>query len=267
MTRPTVTSGARLGFRAGSSGPHAARTMMLADLRLLLEHVPPTATAADYAAAIGTGNVLGKASGRARALAWKHLRALYGLDPGNPIFRALRRLWPLSPPAQPLLALTAALARDPLLGGTLPFVLDKPLGAPAERAEMEAFLARTLPDRLSPATLRSTSQNVMATWTGAGLFTPGRRKVRSAPPASPEAVTLGLFLGHLQGRSGERLFTTAWMAIHGGVATPVEDLAREAARRGLLVYRRAGGVTEVRFPGYLEPEEERLLLEVGLVEA
>ena len=38
----------RLGFRFGISGPHAARTMMLDDLRLLLAHTPLHATRADY---------------------------------------------------------------------------------------------------------------------------------------------------------------------------------------------------------------------------
>jgi hypothetical protein len=39
----------QLGFRFGLNGPHAARTMMLDDLRLLLAHTPPQATRADYA--------------------------------------------------------------------------------------------------------------------------------------------------------------------------------------------------------------------------
>jgi hypothetical protein len=49
-----------LGFRFGMNGPHAARTMMLDDLRLLLAHTLPQATRADYASAIIDGNVLGK---------------------------------------------------------------------------------------------------------------------------------------------------------------------------------------------------------------
>ena len=47
------------------------------------------------------------------------LTALYGLDLGNPIFRALRRLWSLNEQAQPTLALLVALAREVILGGTI----------------------------------------------------------------------------------------------------------------------------------------------------
>jgi hypothetical protein len=36
----------------------------------------------------------------------------------------------------------------------------------------------------------------------------------------------------------------------------LEALANSASHRGLLVFMNAGGVKEVRFPGYLTPEEE-----------
>ncbi len=55
---------AQLGFRFGLNGPHAARTMMLGDLRLLLAHTAKDAERADYAAAEVDANVLGKATVR-----------------------------------------------------------------------------------------------------------------------------------------------------------------------------------------------------------
>ena len=63
----------KLGFRFGLNGPHAARTMMLDDLRLLLAHTPATASRAEYAEAIIGANVLGKATKKARELALRHL--------------------------------------------------------------------------------------------------------------------------------------------------------------------------------------------------
>ena len=82
----------QLGFRFGINGPHAARTMMLDDLRLLLEHTSPQATRADYISAVVDANVLGKPTRKARELALRHMATLYALDPANPIVRALRRL-------------------------------------------------------------------------------------------------------------------------------------------------------------------------------
>jgi hypothetical protein len=86
----------RLGFRFGTNGPHAARTMMLEELRALLSVTAETASRADYATAIVDDNALGKPTRKARQLTLRHMIALYSLDTTNPIFRALRRLWPLN---------------------------------------------------------------------------------------------------------------------------------------------------------------------------
>ena len=111
MTKRRQELLAQLGFRFGINGPHAARTMMLDDLRVLLAHIPPQATRAQYASAIVEDNLLGKPTHKARELAFRHMSTLYALDPANPIFRALRRLWALEESAQPLLALAVVPVR------------------------------------------------------------------------------------------------------------------------------------------------------------
>lgn len=103
----------QLGFRFGINGPHAARTMMLDDLRTLFMRTSCQATRDEYAAAVVQDNLLGKPTHKSRQLAWRHMSALYGFDAANPLFRALQRLWPLNEQAQPLLAMAVALARDP----------------------------------------------------------------------------------------------------------------------------------------------------------
>lgn len=254
-----------LGFRFGINGPHAARTMMLDELRVLLAHTPPDAKRADFAAAVVGGNLLNKPTRSARELTLRHLSTLYGLDAINPIFRALRRLWPLSSAAQPLLALAVALARDPLLRRTESFVLAQPEGAVVTREDFEAFLQSTFPDRFSSASLRSFAQNVAGTWTAAQLLEGRVRKTRAKPLASPEALAMLLFLGYLEGRTGQRLFGTSWTDL---LCVPDEELASlttSASNRGLLVFMNAGGVKEVRFPGYLTVEEERVRQEAAHV--
>ena len=101
MTESQQESLSRLGFRFGINGPHAARTMMLDDLRALLAHTSADAGRADYSTAIVSDNVLGKSTKKARELALRHLATLYGLDTSNAIFRALRRLWPLDESSSP----------------------------------------------------------------------------------------------------------------------------------------------------------------------
>lgn len=255
----------RLGFRFGINGPHAARTMMLDDLRLLLAHTPLQATRADYVSAVVDANVLGKPTRKARELALRHMATLYALDPVNPIFRALRRLWPLDEAAQPLLALAVALARDPLLRGTQPFILGQVAGASVPREAWEAFLSATHPGRFSTASLKSFAQNVAGTWTAAGVLGGRVRKTRAVAQPRPESVTLLLFLGYLEGRTGQRLFSSDWMRLLDCALDEVEALANSASHRGLVVFMNAGGVKEVRFPGYLTPEEEKIRQEVSHV--
>ncbi len=255
----------QLGFRFGMNGPHAARTMMLDDLCVLLAHTSPEATRADYTSAVVENNVLGKPTRKARELALRHMATLYALDPANPIFRALRRLWSLDERAQPMLALAVALARDPLLRGTQAFFLGHAVGAFVPRETVEDFLNSTYPDRFSPASLKSFAQNVAGTWTAAGILQGRLRKTRAAPLLHPESVTMLLFLSYLEGRTGQRLFSSDWMNLLGGSLDELEALANSASHRGLLVFMNAGGVKEVRFPDYLSPEEERIRQEVSHV--
>lgn len=253
------------GFRFGINGPHAARTMMLGDLQRLLAHTNPQATRADYAQAILADNLLGKASKKSRDLALRHLGTLYGLDLANPLFRQLRRLWATTEAAQPLLALAVALARDPLLRDTQAFILAQPIGATVPRTALETHLAALHPDRFSPASLKSFAQNTAGTWTAAGFLQGRQRKTRSQPKLTPEALTLWLFLGYLEGRSGPRLFTSSWMACLQTPTAQLEALTQTASNRGLLRFMHAGGVQEIRFPDALTPKEEQIRQEIAHV--
>lgn len=265
MMAPLPARLQELGFRFGLNGPHAARTMMLDDLRVLMAHTSAHATRADYVASVVEKNVLGKPTRKARELAFRHLATLYGLDPANPIFRALRRLWMLDQAAQPLLALAVSLARDPLLRCTQPFILDQVLGSAVQRTAVETFLESCHPDRFSSASLKSFAQNVAGTWTAAGFLHGRTHKTRVLAPLHPESIALFLFLGYLEGRTGQRLFSSEWTSCLGRPPDELETLANAAAHRGLLVFMNAGGVKEVRFPGYLTPEEERIRQEVSHV--
>ncbi len=238
---------------------------MLEDLRALFSHTNEDATWEDYRAAVVAENILGKPTKKARELSLRHLSHLYGLDRSSPIFRALRRLWPLDESAQPVLALCAALARDPLLRLSEPFYLTKPIGIHIPREEVEQVLDSSCPGRFSAASLKSFAQNVAGTWTFAGFLNGKARKIRSLPLIRPENAAFCLFLGYLEGRSGQRLFSSDWMKLLGGSSHELEALANSASHRGLLVFMDAGGVKEVRFPGYLIPEEESTRQEIAHV--
>lgn len=251
----------KFGYRFGRNGPHASRTMMLTEISFLLARVNETAGRSEYQQEVVEFNALGKPTKKARELTFRHLTDLYGLDPALPVFRVFRQLWCLDEPARPILALMMALVRDPLLRSSQTFMLTKHAGESIKREEMEALLTKDDPDRFSPASLKSFAQNINGTWTQAGFLAGRAHKTRVVPCVTATNVTFALFLGYLEGLSGQRLFTSSWMNLLPGSPDDLVAYANSAANRGQIVFMNAGGVKEVRFPGFLLPEEEKWLHE------
>lgn len=249
------------GFRLGRGGAHQCRTMMLNELQTLMDSASGNTTKADYLSLILEANVLGKGTSKARQLTAKHLVELYGLDDKLCLFRVFRRLWRQDDQARPVLALTLALARDPLLCLSRSLLLAKPLGEPLERREVEKMLDRTEPGRFSAASLKSFAQNINGSWTQAGFLQGRAYKVRAIPVITPTNLAYALFLGYLEGLRAQRLFSSDWARLMSGSQNELVAMAQTASRRGLMVFMNAGGVMEVRFPGYLTPEEEEWLHE------
>lgn len=251
----------KLGYRLGRGGTHAARTMMFDELSLLFEHTSPSTTRDGYREEVVDLNALGKPTQKSRVLTFGHLTELYGLDPGIPVFRVFRRLWALDEPARPVLALMLALVRDPVLRLSQSFVLGKADGEAVGREEVEELISTAEPDRFSPATLKSVAQNINGSWTQAGYLVGRAKKVRVRANVTPTNITYALFLGHLEGLSGQRLFSSPWMRLLSSSPGELEALANSASHRGQIVFLNAGGVKEVRFPGFLTAEEEQWLHE------
>src|SRR5271165_2133178 len=103
------------GLKFSSGGAHISRTMMLAELGAVLDNVPKGSDAAEYRDAILHRNLLGKSTDSTRQKSLRHLRELYALDEGMPIFGLLRKLHGMDGTSLPLLAVQVAWARDPLL--------------------------------------------------------------------------------------------------------------------------------------------------------
>lgn len=251
----------KLGYRLGRGGTHTARTMMLGELMLLFEHTSPDAIPDGYRDEVVSLNILGKPTQNSRLLTFGHLVELYGLDPAIPVFRVFRTLWTFDEAARPVLALMLALVRDPLLRRSEAFVLAKAVGESVRREEVEALIVSGEPDRFSAASLKSLAQNINGSWTQAGFMAGRTRKVRTAPKVTPTNITYALFLSHLEGLSGQRLFSSHWMTLLCRSPAELEALANSAAHRGQIVFLNAGGVKEVRFPGFLTAEEEQWLHE------
>ena len=243
------------GFRNGPGGTHTSRTMMLAELELLLEASPPAAESDTLRALVVEDNVLLKPTATTRRRSWRALRELYALDPAVTLYRALRDLWDGPGEARPLLALLCATARDPVLRATARGVLETPEGDPAGADAFSDRVAETYPGRYNGTTLASIGRNAASSWTQAGHLQGKRDKVRGRPRCFPEDTAYALLLGHLCGARGQGLFDTLWCRLLDAPLHALRDQAFAASRQGWLEYRHSGMVTEITFRRLLPGEE------------
>jgi hypothetical protein len=246
----------RFGFNPTGGGVHAARTMMLAELELLLSAVPDVAAPASaYVQAVVQDNCLGKRSITNRQRTARHLLTLYSLDPSLALFRALRAFWPRDPTGWPLLALSCACSRDALLRQTVPFVLNRPEGTVITRAELEDHLEAVYPGRFSSATLKSVAQNINATLTDSGHLTGKAVKTRFHATATAGTAAYTLLLGYLEGARGTGLFETDYMRLLDCSKECVVELVSDASAHGWIVFKHISDVYDVSFPSLLTSQE------------
>lgn len=242
----------RAGFRFGARGSHSSRTIMLAELRELLDALPQDADHAAYSEAVVNDNTLGKATAASRHHSRQHLRELYGCDPRLPLFRVLRQVWRLDEPGRPLLALLAALARDPVLRATAPAVLPLPTGAELVRTTFLEVIREGTGDRFKEAVLDKIARNAASSWSQSGHLQGRMRKLRRRVEPTPGALAFAVWLGAQEGLGGAALLESRWAAVLDSTPAGLAEVARRAARLGLLELRAGGGVFEMSAEG-LDP--------------
>lgn len=235
----------RAGLRFGDKGTHTSRTIMLSELADLLGSVPQSAGREDYAAAIITDNVLGKATVATRRSTNQRLGELYGLDPRLPVFRVLRRLWAVDGAGRPLLALLCALARDPLLRITAPSVLALTPGQELIRSTLAESVRTSVGDRLNDAILGKVLRNAGSSWTQSGHLEGRVRKLRRRVEPTPGAVAFAVWLGSLFSVAGQELLATPWTSVLDRLPGELHELVLRAKQLRLLQARIGGDVVEI----------------------
>jgi len=218
---------------------------MLAELSTVLSAVPASAARAAYVAAIVEGNCLAKPTAATRRASSQRLSELYTLDPALPLFRALRRLWSIDPASGPLLAMLAALARDPLFMASAAPVLSVPSGAELPRAPIRDALRDLVGDRMNEAVLDKVVRNVASSWAQTGHLQGRTFKVRRPVQARPVAAAFALYLAHAAGFRSDDLFLNGWMAALDCTPSSARSLAFEARRLGLIELQTAADVVEI----------------------
>lgn len=250
------------GFRFERGGTHTSRTMMLDELKKLLDYVDNLdAHKTEYLLAIDDENCLSKRSGKTRILSYRHLVELYSLDHSKALFRALLFFWNRDISGRPLIALICTYARDPIFRSTVPFFLKFQEGDIIRREQLEDFIDRQEPGRFSKATLKSTAQNLNATWTQSGHLQGRAKKVRVRAVATAGSLAYALFLGYLTGIRGQELFRTEYTKLLDCTFDKAIELAIDASRKGWIVFKRVGDVIEVLFPNLINQAEMEWLRE------
>jgi hypothetical protein len=240
--------------------------MLLADLASVLAHCDPTSDLGQYRKALIDSNVAGKDSLSSRQRTFRYLRELYALDPHEPEFRALLRLWRREREGRPVVALLYASSRDAALAATAPAILQHPEGLPVTSGDLAAAVDARYPGVYSTSIRDKIGRNALSSWTQAGyLARVGRGPaIRHRVDPSPAAVAMALVLGTRADMSGERLFTSNAAQLLDAPILTLHDRAHDASRKGWLEYRSRGYVTEIDVTALTaEPSDPRLPITEG----
>ncbi len=247
MSLQIPISADEFGFINEPVSVHSSRTMMLAELRLLLAACQKAASLDEYQAAIIEENILLKRTVATRRVSFLRLRDLYTLNTHILLFRSLRDLWDDDVEAQPFLALLSAVARDAILRGTAEKILALPIGDAVSPDMLAEAVNACFPHRYNSTTLASIGRNAISSWQQAGLLSGKLNKVRVKAHSHPASVAYALLLGHLSGARGEALFLTLWCRLLDTPMHILHEQAIVASQRGWIEYRHMGNVTEVGF--------------------
>jgi hypothetical protein len=238
----------KFGLKFSSGGAHISRTMMLAELGAVLANVPQGSGPADYREAILSQNVLGKTTDSTRQKSLRHLRELYALDEGAPIFGLLRKLYAMDDASLPLLALLVAWARDPLLRATTQPVMDASVGERVEVASLAQALEVAFSNQYSELNRKKIARNAASSWTQSGHLTGRAKKTRQQINPTAVALTMAFFLGDIAGYHGAAVFSNPWCRLLDLNSDRAKAMGSDAHRAGLLNLRAVGEVVELNFP-------------------
>jgi hypothetical protein len=252
----------RLGFRFSYGSVLTKRTLMFHELKQLLECVPePEADNKVYFRKIIDENCLGKKTYSNRRYTYKYLTALYGLDPGECLFRSLRYFHQRDPDSLPDLAILAAFSRDNIIRSSSAYILSLPIGTKPDKQSFENYIEQHFPGRFGEIMLHSLIRNLLSAWTQSGHLSGKANKVRKKVTPTSASVAFSILLGYLSGIRGRELLESELMKLLECSYPDAIEKAEGASQRGWIIFKRVGDVIEVSFPSQINRQESEWIHE------
>lgn len=249
-TKAQIETLGQAGCKFTPGGSHSSRTIMLAELKQVLDAVPSGSPPDTYRSVMLTLNVLGKGTESTRQKSFRHLRELYALTEAVPIFAVLRRLSLADLQGLSLLALLCAWSRDPLLRATTPAISPVAEGMEVSTESLAEAIADAFPGQYSELNQNKIARNAASSWTQSGHLVGRTHKLRRRVRPTLGVVTMALWLGDVAGFHGTSCFRNPWCRLLDLSADQARNRAMDAHRQGMLTMRAVGEIVELSFPGF-----------------
>lgn len=227
---------------------HTSRTIMSAELIEVMDF--PRGNL-DYIE-IMNDNVFNKRTESSKKKTINYLTQLYGFKDDDLKFKSLEDYWAkVEDNEKPLLALLFAASKDYLIRESVDFVKSVKHNSKASIEEFEANINHFHPNRFSPKTLRSVSQNVASSWKQVGYVVGKMKNIRTEYAPTYLTTAFAFLMAYIDGLRGDYLFDHPSVKALDASKEEILVLIKAAADRELLSYNRSGASTVVSFDNYL----------------
>lgn len=227
---------------------HTSRTIMSAELTEVMdfpkEHLNYFEIMAD--------NVFNKKTESSKKKTINYLTQLYSFSKEDAKFLCIENYWnKVENKEKPLLALILATSKDYLIKESVDFVKSVKHNNKASIEEFESNIVHYHPNRFSPKTLRSVSQNVASSWKQAGYVLGKVKNIRTECPPSYFTVAFAFLMAYLDDLRGDYLFDHHSVKALDATKEEILNLIKAASDRELLNYNRSGASIVISFDKYL----------------
>lgn len=237
-----------IGLKLSPGGAHISRTMMLSEITKLLSETRPETTEMEYRQAVIASNLLSKSTATTREKTFRHLREFYLLSHVSPLFRIYRYLADYDPASLQQLSLLVAWSRDPLLRASTSAIFRANIGSEVSKDLLKEAITQEYQTRYSDLNIDKIARNAGSSWTQSGHLSGRSKKFRKMINATPAALTLALYIGHLSGLAGEQLLRAPWVQLLDLSIDQARTRAAQLNSERLINLRAIGSVVEITFP-------------------